>query len=474
MICARTHANGETCRCTVVVQYNRGGCFLERHVPVLHAEALSENKESRTNIKKFSTTKKAKMPKKEIENSLPIEPVLQTLIQLFIENIDNISSNHADHNVIDAIQSSIRKLRATSKTTRSIVLADKRLKYYEFFFATLTLKTKNPIRFLDGVNGVSLFEGSFGNGPNRSEFAGLTSTMVINDRLKTAKLLAGYEPDEIERRSAKYMPTDMPIGISPMVAVFVGRARFMTQLSAERHPTQVTRCNLCTCRHKFIYQTTTGAQPQRFSVPDDDDGDSDDDDDAHEESTYWRMLSPRTIHTLPTRSFCSKSCAMKYEREVADAVPVDVFDAERHEIGISNSKVGVLRLLAATRASFRRNDAAARALRDSMRSLRKLESRTVSLTDIAKIHQNIIDVFNIDLALQYAAASLSDTSIRFLPGQSANWRSKTSKQQTRSIERVKSIYLKHYNIRDSIARDERFPPRWLQKVKEQATVIFPA
>lgn len=335
------------------------------------------------------------------------------------------------------------------------------------------MKKRHEILFLDGVHDVSLFEGSFGAGPNPNDFVSLTSTMVIKDRLKTAKLLICISNDEIERRSSKYFPTDLPMGIGPRVGVFVGRARFMTQLCAARHSSQVTRCNLCTCRHKFICVSQQQQQSQRFSISIGDEDDDDDDEYDDDDAKYWKMLSPRPIHTLQNQSFCSKSCSIKYEKEVEQAVPVDLFSVEKHEMGISK-KTGVSRLLAATRASFRRNDAAARALRDSMRSLRKLESRTVSLTDIAKIHQNIIDVFNIDLALQYAAASLSDTSIRFLPGKSANWRSNNTKQQTRSIERIKSIYLKHYKTSDAIARDERFPPKWLQRVKEQASSIFPA
>jgi hypothetical protein len=196
-------------------------------------------------------------------------------------------------------------------------------------------------------------------------------------------------------------------------------------------------------------------------------------------ASYWSTLSPRPLTALPRRTFCSLACSLAYEDEIRSAIPIRVSDAETHEsFSSASGKVGLARVMASTRAAFKRNDAASRALREAMRALKKRQSHTVKFDVFNRMHQNIIDALNIDLGILYAAASLAESPEacvnRQLPATAPGWRDGDVKKFLRAIERVKSIYLQHYKTGEGLARDERFPPRWLLKVKEAATGLFPA
>jgi hypothetical protein len=210
---------------------------------------------------------------------------------------------------------------------------------------------------------------------------------------------------------------------------------------------------------------------------------SDEEDDDEDPSTtqtpsYWASLSPYPIASLPRRVFCSLACSLAYDDELASAVPVRVTDAETSEhFSSASGKVGLARTLASTRAAFKRNDVASRALREASRTLRKRHSSTIKVETILKMHKNIIDVLNVDLGLLYAAASLAESpgacANRQLPATTPGWRECDLKKFGRAIERVKATYVKHWTERDGLARDERFPSKWLVKVREEAAQMFP-
>ena len=422
----------------------------------------------------------------------PAEPVCETIVQLFFSLIDGAEMHTAAvQQQLRVLATALLKLERTSKALRALLQSDMRLQFYRFFFHTSAATTVLPRRFLDGVFGVDLFSGAFGNGPsNTARFDVLTPKDVLQDRVKTAKRLSELSIDQVVTRSVNYMADDLPSGTGPRVAAFVGRARFLTQHRASANPQWAVTCNLATCSCRMLCSVGTmpgGVQQSNPALADlfgepvtssDEEEEDENEEPQYPVASYWASLSPKPLTTLPKRVFCSLACSLAYEDELATAVPVRVADAESHETFSSASgKVGLARVLASTRAAFKRNDAAARALREAMRTVRKRQSSTIRVELFERMHKNVVDVLNVDLGLLYAASVLAESPStcqgRLLPATAPAWRDAEIKRFARAIERVKAIYLQYHRERDGLARDERFPPPWLRKVREQAAGLFP-
>ena len=212
------------------------------------------------------------------------------------------------------------------------------------------------------------------------------------------------------------------------------------------------------------------------------DEESDDEEESppqYQAASYWATLSPKPLTTLPRRVFCSLACSLAYEQELLEAVPVRVSEAETHETFSSAAgKVGLARTLASTRAAFKRNDAASRALREAARSAKKRPFSTTPFNLVARMHSHIVDVLNIDLGMLCAAAALAESpgacQGRLLPATAPGWRESDVKKHRLAIERIKALYTKYHRSSDGLARDERFPPVWLRKVRDEAPRMFPS
>ena len=430
---------------------------------------------------------KSKSRRNDVTHAFPIDQLLNSLVEMLIVAIDEFHESTAEQEKRDAVATAIRSLKCTSRANRSLLLADGRLHFYLFFYHTLNTNNALPRRFLDATFGVSLLTGSFGRGPSETQrFAVLTPKDVLQDRLNTARRLASLDVNEVLHRSSKYMPEDLPDGVGPRVSAFVGRSRFITQIRAQDQPGWVVTCGLGSCSCRFLCSERGNvAGPSLVDLFGEQGVSSSEEEEDEEDVTeapiasYWSQLSPRSLTALPRRTFCSLACSLAYEDEIRSAIPIRVSDAETHEsFSSASGKVGLARIVASTRAAFKRNDAAARALRESMRDVRKRQAHNTVKPEIYnRIHQNIIDVLNIDLGLLYAAASLAESPEacvnRQIPATIPGWREGDFKKFLRAIERVKSIYTQHYKTAEGLARDERYPPKWLIKVREAATGLFP-
>jgi len=414
--------------------------------------------------------------------NFPTYVVCDQLVQLFVAMVDKFDKREKGQ--LAAVATALLRIESTNKTIRQHIQTNKRLCYYRFFFHT-AVETNIPRRFLDGTFGVRLFTGGFGVGPSNPErFNPLTSIDVLHDRVATANRLSTLSIDQVLVKSAKYMSDDLPTGVGPRVAAFVGRARFITQNRANAHPPWRMRCDFATCNCEFLGAANNGSASANpaladiFGEPVTESEASDDDDDEPPVIGYWANACPCPLTTMPKRVFCSLACSLAYEDELVAAVPVRVSDANAYEtFSSANGKVGLSRLSASTRAAFRRNDAAVRALREAMRTVKKRTVSTVSHKLVEKIHENIVDVLNVDLALLYAASALAESQeackSRILPATAPGWREGDTRRFSRALERIKSIYLQYHRKADGIARDERFPAPWLRRVREAAEGLFP-
>ena len=421
----------------------------------------------------------------------PGNVVCEHLAGMFVELVDEFDDSNGCMHTRRMIATVLLKLEGTCRELRNLVRANARLRYYRFFYHTLVANCILPRRFLDGTFGVELFNGDYGAGPtHQSRFAVLGPKDVLQDRVSSAKRLSQLSVVEVKRRSAKYMASDLPDGVGPRVKAFVGRARFLVQSRIQNNPQWKVVCNLATCSCQML--CSEGAMPggvtQANPVLNDLFGEpvtSSDEEESDDENTppqypvasYWATLSPKPLTTLPRRVFCSLACSLAYEDELLTCVPVRISEAESFETYSSaNGKLGLSRTLASTRAAFKRNDSAARALREAMRTVKKRPASTIPHHLIARMHANIIDVLNVDLGLLYAASALAESpgscQGRVLPATAPGWREADVRKFHRAIERVKSLYVADWRDKDGLARDERFPPPWLRKVREEAPRLF--
>lgn len=422
---------------------------------------------------------------------LPGVVVCEQLTAMFIELVDEFDDRNRAMHARRTIATVLLKLEGTCRELRNLVRSDARLKYYRFFYHTLIANCILPRRFLDGTFGVELFAGDYGAGPgDQARFAILGPKDVLQDRVTSAQRLSQLSEQEVRRKAAKYMAADLPDSVGVRVAAFVGRARFLVQSRMQNNPQWRIICNLATCSCSML--CSNGAMPggvaQANPVLNDlfgepmtsSEEESDDDENTpppHPVASYWSTLSPKPLTTLPRRVFCSLACSLAYEEELCVCVPVRISEAENFETYSSaNGKLGLSRTLASTRAAFKRNDAASRSLREAMRTVKKRSESTIPNALIARMHSNIIDVLNVDLGLLYAAAALAESpgccNGRILPATAPDWREADVRKFHRAIERVKSIYVAHWREKDGLARDERFPPPWLRKVREEAPRLF--
>jgi hypothetical protein len=178
---------------------------------------------------------------------------------------------------------------------------------------------------------------------------------------------------------------------------------------------------------------------------------------------------------LPSRKFCSLVCFKAYTSHLRNVLPVSAYDVESYESTyVTAGKVGLSRISSACRAAFKRNTAIARTLRITKR---KGGTGNIVTEDLAsRIHSNIIDMLNVDLAILFAAAYIAESPsasiARLLPATYDDWRSDWRKW-SRAIEVAKSVYTQHSRGSKVLAYDETQLPMWLSKVREKATIMFP-
>ena len=411
------------------------------------------------------------------------EPIIPQTIDMFLHEIDACGGmTPAWTQRLSSVHKAIKLYLMLDKMSRATVMASGVLKYYMFFYESLAQKPS--ARFQDCVFGVSLFSGSFGSGHvNMERFSNINSTQLLLDRQKTAAKLCVYDDLLIHARTSKYIPSDIPEGVSMRVAAFVGRARLLTQCCAINSTT-------CSCCNQRTFETMGEVPRMGHSIPSvigaDDahygqGSESDDEEDdeyltfgqKHRRPSYWTLLIPGTVQTLPTTVFCSTSCALQYQSELAIAIPVDIQSIASDENTIRATGLG--RIAASLRAVTSRNEKVFRALRQARSTFRKRQLTALRPETVDMLHKNITDLLHIDLGMLTAAAMIAESAVvargRTLPGTSAAWRSDRT-AWVKAVERVKGVFQAHAG-RSSSRCDPRNPPVWLRKVKDDALNIFP-
>lgn len=417
-----------------------------------------------------------------------LDVVLDTLIDILISAIDssNTPGMLAYSQTLDSV---LRALQMTNKEANALVKISSTLKFYRFFLHYCTSTT--GVRFLEGCQGISMFQGDFGNGPrDASKFNKLLAIGLMQDRVKTAKTLAKMSLGDIQLRSAHYNPNDVDRKVGIRVRVFVGRTRALAQLFASKHPNRVHQC--ASCGMKMINCCTEAGQgqlPHPMSGGGEELSDIDDSDDgsgvglglesiAPPQTSIWKMMIPSLNAPLPPVHLCSSACHKKYNDELQLAIPRSSEDLESIELSyVGASKIGLPRAAATARAVLRRNNDVLRCMRDARRTLKKQQSKCLDNEQLAALQNPVFDLLNIDAALLMAAGELAESPAmcrgRALPGCTSNWRTEPYLYLS-AIEKVRTLYFLHGGCKSRGKQiDELAPPAWMRKIVASADLLFP-
>lgn len=411
------------------------------------------------------------------------EPLVTTVIDLFVESLDTPTANENVSAMRSRMAIALLKFDQLCKATRALVRERAMLPYLRFYYSSMLVTPNAPARFLDRTFGVSLFEGCFGDGPSDpAKFDVLNVRDALHDRTVIALRLASMNDIQL-KKCKKYEPRDLPAGVPPRVAAFVGRARMIAQRLAARTPAMCVPCERAGCGRLLLHDRSAAPAGLANGAPivqdvGSDTSDSEDEPPADPEEfghAYWDALATRPRTRLPPRVFCSCTCAQAYDDEVAEAVPVRLSDLEA-DFGCSDGKLGLSRIAVESRRCFERNAAVARAFRAAARAFERRALSTISKSAVVRMRQDVVDTLNVDLALVYAASVIAESPpacvARRLPATGPSWRD-DAKAWRMVIRAIQQIYTHSWRGGDGIATDERMPPPWLKQVRNRVYSLFP-
>ena len=360
------------------------------------------------------------------------------------------------------------------------------LKYYLFFYYALesALPSSTPTRFRDGLFGIPIFLGSFGTGPsNVASIDSMRIGSIVADRSQQAQKLAKMSLSEVQAKTARYQPSDLPPSVHPRVGALVGRARFVAQRIRMITNNTVSACGVCG-NHTINAATYTYSFHAAGPLDSDDESDHEDGEDevSSRQSTYWQLCNPcaPTVVNFPT--CCSLECELVVKDELAEAVPVNLEQLNYDEDWELRKKSGLNRTLALPRSVLKRNAAVARKLRAAARSTRT--RRFLSQSTFDRLRGDLIKKLNVDTTLVLAAAGVATSPslarMRPLPG-GVQWR---DLNWNRALTICKSRYTEHKTKKDkkrhtnppreeTLIVDELNLPAWCRSAIDSSLSLFP-
>ena len=430
------------------------------------------------------------------------------VFEVWIQNIKDVLDGSAptdSDKIYSVAQQAVVICRFCSAchTAARLLPSDRTLCYYmaflfyaRFSFAPQSQTMKIPLRFLDGFRNIPILSGDAGSitDDQLQKFNGFNVKDIVVDRFKTATKLCELDAVQLSQRCAKYAPNDLDGNVGCRIAAFVGRARLLAQHAAKRNTRLKCNCQATGCSHQILNMSITSsngthmhsAMAEVFGVNESSSSSSSDssEDEAEEQEkrntihnqvgAYWRVVCPTVMATIPSRIFCSETCASSYETLLRNIVPISATDVEYFEAATTCGKTGLVRVAAASRAAFKRNISIQRSLRISRRQQKHDNPIPKALQE--RIHTNITDMLNIDNALLFAASYIASSPSacigRTLPGTHTKWRDEC-KSYIKAIETIKSLYKQHNKEHHSLSADETHLPLWLQRVRDQAFALFP-
>ena len=420
--------------------------------------------------------------------NVPWEEVVQHIFEDFKSRIDEF---HVESNHIVGIQlaKTLVCLRKVCKECKRHVDDHVALKYYLFFVYSFvsSFPSSTPTRFGDGLFGITLLSGSYGNGPVHHEsLDNMPTRDIVADRAHQAKTLSlkSCTIHQLEQKCAKYIPRDLPTSVGMRVATLVGRSRFVAQRLHLVRPNVFGQCGVCGCA-TVAGATFFASTSQQAAVQND--SDSEDGDEAEQTITrpgYWRLCNPGTPHVLNLPSACSLTCEIAAKDEIEEAFPINFEKLEYEEDCALSGKIGLARTLSLCTHVFKRNRNVARLLRSTSRKSKN--NHLLSRSTFEQIRFDIIKTLNIDTAVVMAAASIAASKtlsrMRTLPGgvlwRSNNWnRSLTIAKHRYTSYKIKKTQLAKKLgtglYEEKIITDELNIPKWVSSVVDSALSIFP-
>jgi hypothetical protein len=412
-----------------------------------------------------------------------LEPLIENLIALLCEELDGDSVCVARAH---AIQVAIRQFEGTNRTCLQLVRQSPVLKYYHSFADSL--RQFDPLmHFLEGIKHINVFEGHYGDGPkNTTKFQNITKTGLLRDRFNTAQQLTLLDTWQLNSRVLHYRPSDVPTAVGTRVAVFIGRVRSLAQIYANRHADEMQECSICgkmTIRgaQQNLHSEEPSSTSNDFVVNSDEDDDDEFECNSAGTASFWKIAGPELATFLQTThapNTCCVACESAYSDEFRQAVPITAEFLDNWEARhVPAHCHGLSRVFTTAKVLQRRNAACVRALREARRQCKANTKASISINVIERIHELLMDMLNVDLAVVLAAAALAESPImcttRMLPACSAVWREDAARWKN-VIQRVRAIYFDQSGHRQ---REKPLTfldqPKWVRHVIDCAPELFP-
>lgn len=339
---------------------------------------------------------------------------------------------------------------------------------YVLFYERIHLGFSSPHYFLDGLpQSVQLFSGSTHMAQKLvdSQLAKLKYKDIIGDRLSTmSKLERMKKIDSRKMQLCKESRGDLHNSIPGPVCVLIARCRAVCQgVRRVKNARLFVQCANCNCNRVFY----TGEFHERWHASVDDDDAEDD------ESIYWQRLfsvnGTNSTYECATKRFCSQACTLEHSIHLQAMLPdsgplLDADDAA--------TRVGRSRVAQSLKLALKRNEHAARSLRNSRSRVRG--NLAVDSKEIQAHRDMHIDALNVDVGILYAASIIAESSVlskhKLLPGSKLYWRD-DALYWARALACVTKIYI-GMKRKEGIVSSLLTMPRFLEVIQAKAHTMF--
>jgi hypothetical protein len=326
--------------------------------------------------------------------------------------------------------------------------------------------------FLDGLpSGLALFSGPTSINLPDEEVKKLKLRDIVADRLQTVgklELMAVDLPRKVHLVNTHH-PDDLSSNVPGPVRVFVARCRSMIRTVRRlKKGSLFVQCNNCNCNRCFY--TGEPSECWAHASSSEDPVEESDDEEEHSSSTYWQTAAGDGPSTKPdTQRFCCQACADQHAMHLKLMMPDNNLALDSDD---GAKKSGRARVGEAFRMALRRNEMAARALRNS--KTRSRSNLAVSPEEL-RLHRNMrITALNVDLGVLYASSLIAESEAmsrgKVLPGSAMYWRDDPT-YYSKTLTGVCKIY-STLKREEGIISNLLTMPRFLDVVSSKVSKLF--
>ena len=423
-------------------------------------------------LRKINTTKIRSLAKRNITLSVPLEPLLPTLLSLLSTAINYRITSHWRDNVSSFLNACSVLCKESNATLHQHAFA-KYMIFYEMWrlhsnqvdcFTSYFLQSWPSFVPLDGP-----LEGTAVSDANAVRRLDVRS--AVADRKSCISTLEMHETKLHVVKSRFYAP-DLPPDVPLSIKIFVGRARFMFHAIeseyADNDQYSFSQCRVCKRKCFFKYHSS-------------DESDDDHCDDEHvvtypplgsfqSQREYWKLCGGRQPYLDHNVSqCCCSNCRDVLQNEIH--IAMGITSLELLKFDAPHKKEGIGKVPAALRAALKRNEIAAR----RMRATEHYSYQLLATQEATNLRAMATTMMNVDLALLNAAAYLVECPAlmcgRVIPPLTNDWRSVPTLCRS-AVVACRQFYNAYKPLEPKPTSSILVSPKFLSKSRDLAHTLF--